>query len=48
MKDKIISCIDCGREFTLTVSGQEFFKSKGWEEPKRCKACRIKKKQQQT
>lgn len=47
MEDKIIVCCDCGEEFTFTVRDQEFFNSKGFTEPKRCKKCRIAKKNNQ-
>lgn len=37
LKDKEITCIekDCGT-FIWTVSDQEFYKSKGYGQPKRC------------
>lgn len=45
MKDKTITCKDCGAEFTFTVSEQEFYEKMGFQnEPVRCKACRDKKK----
>lgn len=46
-KDKKITCKDCGEEFDFTANEQEFYKEKGFtDEPKRCKACRDKKKQE--
>jgi len=48
MQDKTIVCKDCGKEFTFTVRDQEFYKEKGFDnEPKRCKECRIAKKEKQ-
>lgn len=45
LKDKTIKCIDCGAEFTFTVNDQKFYQEKGFtNEPKRCKACREKRK----
>lgn len=45
MEDKTLVCQDCGQEFVFTVGEQEFYKEKGFDnEPKRCKACRDKKK----
>lgn len=45
MQDKIITCRDCGTEFTFTVAEQEFYQEKGFEnDPVRCKDCRIAKK----
>lgn len=44
-KDKTITCVDCGEEFVFTARDQEFYAEKGFNnEPKRCKACRDKKK----
>ena len=37
------NCVDCGKEFTLTEGEIKFYKSKGFELPKRCKECRDKK-----
>ena len=46
-QDKKITCVDCGAEFLFTVRDQEFYAEKGFtNEPKRCKACRDKKKAQ--
>jgi hypothetical protein len=45
--DKTIKCMDCGAEFLFSAAEQEFFMSKGFTQPKRCKACRTKKKQNQ-
>ena len=45
MEDKTLICQDCGQEFLFTVGEQEFYKEKGFNnEPKRCKACRDKRK----
>jgi hypothetical protein len=45
MEDKTLICQDCGQEFIFTVGEQEFYAAKGFDnEPKRCKACREKKK----
>ncbi len=44
-QDKKITCVDCGEEFVFTARDQEFYAEKGFNnEPKRCKACRDKKK----
>jgi hypothetical protein len=48
-QDKTLVCQDCGQEFTFTAGEQAFYKEKGLEnEPKRCKACRDKKKAQRS
>lgn len=44
-QDKTIVCTDCGTEFTFSAREQEFYAEKGFtNEPKRCKACRDKRK----
>ncbi len=49
LKDKNITCKDCGNEFTFTVGEQEFYAEKGFQnEPQRCKSCREEKKRQQS
>ncbi len=44
--DKQIVCKDCGQEFTYTEGEQEFYSSRGFSEPVRCKACRDARKAQ--
>jgi hypothetical protein len=39
--DKVLTCLDCGREFTFTTGEQRYFWAKGLSEPKRCKPCRM-------
>ncbi len=44
-QDKTITCVDCGQDFVFTAGEQAFYQEKGFtNEPKRCKACREKKK----
>jgi hypothetical protein len=38
-EDKLLTCADCGRDFQWTARDQEFFAGKGFQQPKRCKAC---------
>ena len=45
--DKTLQCADCGAKFTFTVQEQEFYAGRGYtNEPKRCPACREKKRAQ--
>jgi hypothetical protein len=51
-QDMTVTCCDptCeteGKQFVITAGEQTFFASKGFPVPKRCKDCRIKKKQRQ-
>jgi len=45
-QDKYLICKDCGSEFLFSVSEQEFYAEKGFEnEPGRCPDCRRARKQ---
>lgn len=40
-RDRILTCRDCGQDFTFTVGEQEFYASKGLTNtPSRCPSCR--------
>jgi len=43
-QDKILICRDCSGEFIFTAREQDFFVSKQFHTPTRCKECRIKRK----
>jgi len=40
-----IVCSDCGSKFIFSVEEQQFFKEKGFENPKRCSRCRIRRRE---
>ncbi|MDH3964148.1 MAG: zinc-ribbon domain-containing protein, partial [Deltaproteobacteria bacterium] len=40
MKEKTITCTNCGNPFLFTVSEQERFAALGFNEPQRCRECR--------
>jgi len=44
-EDREIAC-DCGDVFMFTARDQEFYAEKGFADPKRCKPCRQRKKEQ--
>lgn len=44
MSDEQLQCSDCGNWFVFTERDQKFFAEKNFSKPKRCKACRIKKR----
>lgn len=48
MSDLKVTCIEraCGQEFTVTEGEQQFYASKDYTLPKRCKACRQARKAQ--
>jgi hypothetical protein len=38
--DRQLTCADCGAAFLWTASEQEFYRERGYEQPKRCPSCR--------
>jgi len=44
MEDITLTCNDCNEDFIFTAGEQDFFEEKGFDEPKRCKDCRDRKK----
>ena len=47
MKDKILTCSDCGQEFTFTTGEQEFYASRGLlNDPRRCSECRVARRRE--
>lgn len=42
--DRILTCRDCGKQFTFTAGEQEFYASRGFSEPTRCPDCRAVRK----
>ncbi|MFQ5604200.1 MAG: zinc-ribbon domain containing protein [bacterium] len=46
MPDKTLTCEDCGNQFTFSEDEQQFYNQRGFQEPKRCKSCRDKRKRE--
>ena len=45
-RDRALKCMDCDAEFVFTAGEQLFYADKGFKnEPKRCKACKVKRSQ---
>jgi CxxC-x17-CxxC domain-containing protein len=44
--DMVITCRDCGQNFTFTSGEQDFYASRGFSEPSRCADCRAARKSQ--
>lgn len=43
--DKTLTCRDCGQPFTFTVSEQQFFSERGFQnDPSRCPECRSSRR----
>lgn len=45
MPDQVIVCTDCKSEFIFNEGEQKFYAARDFEQPKRCKECREKRKQ---
>ncbi|MGI6066235.1 MAG: zinc-ribbon domain containing protein [Bacillota bacterium] len=46
-QDRVLTCKECGNEFTFTASEQEFYAEKGFQnDPARCPECRAARKRQ--
>jgi CxxC-x17-CxxC domain-containing protein len=45
-QDKVLTCADCGQEFTFTAAEQQFYADRGFAEPRRCSSCRAIRKAQ--
>ena len=39
--DKTLTCADCNQEFIFSADDQEFYSTRGFSEPKRCRSCRA-------
>ena len=46
-QDKQLTCVECGGTFVLSADDQALYRDRGYEQPKRCKACRQAKKDRQ-
>ena len=45
--DRTLACKECGDEFSFSVSEQEFYAEKGFQnDPARCPQCRVARKRQ--
>lgn len=38
--DRMLTCMDCEKDFVFDAGEQRFFKQKGFTDPKRCPHCR--------
>ena len=45
MEEMKVTCKDCNKPFTISVKEQGWLKEKGFQPFKRCKECRLKRKQ---
>ena len=43
--DQHLTCADCGQDFVWSAREQEFYREKGFQQPKRCKACNRARKE---
>lgn len=45
LAEKQIACTACGSDFMFSAEEQEFYQSKGFQDPRKCKPCRDHAKQ---
>jgi hypothetical protein len=45
LKPLTVTCTDCHKQFIITPEEQSFFKQKQFALPKRCKPCRVIRRQ---
>ena len=43
-QDQLLTCADCGAQFTFTAKDQAFYRQRGFVAPRRCRECRDKRK----
>jgi CxxC-x17-CxxC domain-containing protein len=43
-QDTELTCADCGNQFVFSSTDQEFYASRGYQNPKRCPTCREQRK----
>lgn len=46
LEDQVLTCSDCGREFTFTVQEQQYFSEQAFDSPTRCTSCQQAKRDQ--
>ncbi len=44
-QDRTLTCADCSSSFLFSADDQRYHAEKGYTEPKRCPACRAKRRQ---
>jgi len=43
-QDQLVTCVDCGAQFSFSARDQAFYQERGYQAPRRCKTCRDKRK----
>lgn len=43
-QDTELTCVECGNNFLFSGSDQEFYGSRGYQNPKRCPSCREQRR----
>lgn len=46
-QDRELKCVECNATFTFSAGEQDYFAQRAYRDPKRCRACRDKRKQEQ-
>ena len=44
MTDRTLTCAQCGQDFTFSAEDQRYHAERGYQDPKRCPACRAERR----
>ena len=44
--DRVLTCVNCGNNFTFSAEDQEYHSSRGFTDPRRCPSCRQARREQ--
>lgn len=44
-ENMVVTCKDCGEQFTLSKDDRNWYERRGYKLPKRCQKCRAKRRE---
>lgn len=44
MTERTLTCAQCGQDFAFSADDQQFHSERGYQDPKRCPACRAERR----
>ena len=44
MTDRVLTCAQCGQDFTFSADDQQYHSERGYQDPKRCPTCRAERR----
>ena len=42
--DRVLTCSQCGQDFTFSADDQQYHAERGYQDPKRCPTCRAERR----